>query len=42
MGHLEQYHERTCTPAMVARYQKRIFGRLLGRIDIQIELPRVE
>jgi magnesium chelatase family protein len=32
----------TCSPAMVARYQKRLSGPLLDRIDIQIEVPRVE
>ncbi|MEW6034396.1 MAG: YifB family Mg chelatase-like AAA ATPase [Chloroflexota bacterium] len=32
----------TCTPAMVTRYQKRISGPLLDRIDIFIEVPRIE
>jgi len=33
--------ECTCTPSMVTRYQKRISGPLLDRIDIHIEVPRV-
>ena len=32
----------TCSPASVSRYQKRISGPLLDRIDIHIEVPRVE
>ncbi|MEE8519041.1 MAG: YifB family Mg chelatase-like AAA ATPase, partial [Dehalococcoidia bacterium] len=32
----------TCTSSMVARYQKRISGPLLDRIDIHVEVPRVE
>jgi magnesium chelatase family protein len=32
----------TCTAAAVTKYQKRISGPLLDRIDIQIEVPRVE
>ncbi len=32
----------TCSPAMVTRYQKRLSGPLLDRIDIHIEVPRVE
>ncbi|HLE81853.1 MAG TPA: YifB family Mg chelatase-like AAA ATPase [Dehalococcoidia bacterium] len=32
----------TCTPGTVARYQKRISGPLLDRIDIFIEVARVE
>ncbi len=32
----------TCAPAMVTRYQKRISGPMLDRIDIHIEVPRVE
>ncbi|MBI4199679.1 MAG: YifB family Mg chelatase-like AAA ATPase [Chloroflexi bacterium] len=32
----------TCTPSMVTRYQKRISGPLLDRIDIFVEMPRVE
>ena len=34
--------ECTCSFAMVSRYQKRISGPLLDRIDIHIEVPRVE
>jgi magnesium chelatase family protein len=32
----------TCTPAMISRYQKRISGPLLDRIDIFIEVPRID
>ena len=32
----------TCSAAMVTKYQKRISGPLLDRIDIHIEVPRVE
>ncbi len=32
----------TCSPGMVTKYQKRISGPLLDRIDIHISVPRVE
>lgn len=32
----------TCSPSMVTKYQKRISGPLLDRIDIHVEVPRVE
>ncbi|MDP2905434.1 MAG: ATP-binding protein [Candidatus Omnitrophota bacterium] len=32
----------TCAPAMVTKYQKRISGPILDRIDIHIEVPRVD
>lgn len=32
----------TCSPAVVTKYQKRISGPLLDRIDIHIEVPRLE
>src|SRR6266498_4630952 len=32
----------TCAPAMVTKYQKRISGPLLDRIDIHIKFPRVD
>jgi len=31
-----------CTPAMVQRYRARVSGPLLDRLDLQIEMPRVE
>ena len=34
--------ECTCSLSMVGRYQKRISGPLLDRIDIHVEVPRVE
>jgi len=34
--------ECTCSMATITRYQKRISGPLLDRIDIHIEVPRVE
>lgn len=32
----------TCLPGMIARYQKRISGPILDRIDIHIDVPSVE
>ena len=32
----------TCSSSMITRYQKRISGPLMDRIDIHIEVPRVE
>jgi magnesium chelatase family protein len=32
----------SCSPATVTRYQKRISGPLLDRIDIHVEVPRVD
>jgi magnesium chelatase family protein len=34
--------ECTCSAGAIARYQKRISGPLLDRIDIHVEVPRVE
>jgi len=34
--------ECTCSMTMVSRYQKRISGPLLDRIDIHVDVPRVE
>ena len=33
--------ECTCTPAQVIKYQKRISGPLLDRIDLHVEVPRL-
>jgi magnesium chelatase family protein len=32
----------TCTPAMITRYQSRISGPLMDRIDLHVEVPRVD
>ena len=32
----------TCSPTMIARYQARLSGPLLDRIDIHIDVPRVD
>jgi magnesium chelatase family protein len=34
--------ECTCSPGVIARYQKHISGPLLDRIDIDVEAPRVD
>jgi magnesium chelatase family protein len=34
--------ECRCAPSAISRYQKRISGPLLDRIDIHLEVPRVE
>ncbi|MCX6810546.1 MAG: YifB family Mg chelatase-like AAA ATPase [Candidatus Berkelbacteria bacterium] len=35
------YKECICTPTQISKYQKRISGPLLDRIDLYIEVPRV-
>ena len=35
-------HPCTCLPGMVSRYQKRISGPILDRIDIHVDVPSVE
>lgn len=32
----------TCTPSMITRYQSKLSGPLLDRIDIHVDVPRVE
>jgi magnesium chelatase family protein len=32
----------TCTPTMITRYQSRLSGPLLDRIDIHVDVPRVD
>jgi magnesium chelatase family protein len=40
--HGDTQHECTCSPAVVSRYQQRLSGPLLDRIDIHVEVPRVD
>ena len=40
--HGDPVKDSSCSNAMVSRYQKRISGPLLDRIDIHVEVPRVE
>lgn len=32
----------TCTPAMITKYQSKLSGPLLDRVDLHVEVPRVE
>ena len=36
------HKECSCTPSTVSRYKRRISGPLLDRIDLFVEVPRVE
>ena len=38
----DPFKQCTCAPGMVARYQKRLSGPLIDRIDIFVEVPRVD
>ena len=38
----DETHECTCSMTMVTRYQKRISGPLMDRLDIHIDVPSVE
>ncbi len=40
--HTHPRTECTCSPSVVARYQKRVSGPLLDRIDVFVEVPPVE
>ena len=35
-------HECSCSMSMITRYQKRISGPMMDRIDIHIEVPAVD
>jgi len=37
----DEKHECTCTPNQIINYQKRVSGPLLDRIDLHIEVPRI-
>jgi len=40
--HGDPTHACSCTPNMITRYQNKLSGPLLDRIDIHIDVPRVE
>jgi magnesium chelatase family protein len=38
----DPYHPCTCPPAVVTRYQRRISGPFIDRVDIFVEVPHIE
>ncbi len=38
----DQYHECSCAPFQIIRYQKKISGPLLDRIDIHVDVPALK
>jgi magnesium chelatase family protein len=38
----DAYHPCTCPPSMVSRYQHRISGPFIDRVDIFVEVPHIE
>jgi magnesium chelatase family protein len=38
----DPYHACTCPPALVSRYQRRISGPFIDRVDIFVEVPHIE
>jgi magnesium chelatase family protein len=40
--YMDPVKECSCSPTAIARYQKRISGPLLDRIDIHVEVPRID
>lgn len=38
----DPFHDCTCSPSSVARYQRRISGPMLDRFDMHLEVPRVD
>lgn len=38
----DKHHECTCAPGQILRYQKKVSGPLLDRIDIHIDVPAVK
>ena len=38
----DPFHPCVCTPAQVVRYQKKLSGPLLDRIDLHLEVPKID
>jgi magnesium chelatase family protein len=38
----DKHHECTCAPSQILRYQKKVSGPLLDRIDIHVDVPAVK
>jgi len=38
----DPFRQRTCSPSLVSRYQKRISGPFIDRVDIFVEVPHID